>query len=78
MDNVIELSHITKRFGTLTALNDVDFDLREGETHALVGALRDEPCGGEGDRVRMEQGPVSQVSLRERAHAGQRDDAIRP
>jgi len=34
---VIQLSHITKRFGTLTALEDVDFDLREGETHALVG-----------------------------------------
>ncbi len=37
MDNVIQLSHITKRFGNLTALEDVDFDLREGETHALVG-----------------------------------------
>lgn len=37
MDEVIKLSHITKRFGALTALDDVDFDLREGETHALVG-----------------------------------------
>ena len=39
MDNppVIQLSHITKRFGNLTALEDVDFDLYEGETHALVG-----------------------------------------
>ena len=34
---VIQLSHITKRFGGLTALEDVDFDLYEGETHALVG-----------------------------------------
>ncbi len=34
---VIRLSHITKRFGGLTALEDVDFDLYEGETHALVG-----------------------------------------
>ncbi|MFN8450400.1 MAG: ATP-binding cassette domain-containing protein [Anaerolineae bacterium] len=34
---VIRLSHITKRFGSLTALEDVDFDLYEGETHALVG-----------------------------------------
>ena len=34
---VIQLSHITKRFGNLTALEDVDFDLYEGETHALVG-----------------------------------------
>ena len=34
---ILELQHITKRFGGLTALEDVDFDLREGETHALVG-----------------------------------------
>ncbi len=34
---VIELSHITKRFGNLVALDNVDFDLREGEIHALVG-----------------------------------------
>ncbi len=34
---VIQLSHITKRFGALTALENVDFDLRESETHALVG-----------------------------------------
>lgn len=34
---VIQLSHITKRFGNLTALDDVDFDLRAGEIHALVG-----------------------------------------
>lgn len=34
---ILELKHITKRFGGLTALEDVDFDLREGETHALVG-----------------------------------------
>ncbi len=34
---ILELKHITKRFGGLTALQDVDFDLREGETHALVG-----------------------------------------
>ncbi len=34
---ILELKHITKRFGGLTALDGVDFDLREGETHALVG-----------------------------------------
>ena len=34
---ILELKHITKRFGGLTALEDVDFDLRESETHALVG-----------------------------------------
>jgi ribose transport system ATP-binding protein len=35
--SVIELKNISKRFLTLQALSQVDFDLREGETHALVG-----------------------------------------
>lgn len=34
---IIELKNISKRFLNLQALNQVDFDLREGETHALVG-----------------------------------------
>jgi ribose transport system ATP-binding protein len=34
---IIELKHISKRFLSLQALDQVDFDLREGETHALVG-----------------------------------------
>src|SRR5690606_5962867 len=34
---VIELKNISKRFLGLQALRQVDFDLREGETHALVG-----------------------------------------
>lgn len=34
---IIELRHISKRFFGLQALNEVDFDLREGEVHALVG-----------------------------------------
>lgn len=34
---VIQLSGITKRFGNLTALDHVDFDLYPGEIHALVG-----------------------------------------
>ena len=34
---VIELKSISKHFQGLQALNQVDFDLREGETHALVG-----------------------------------------
>lgn len=34
---VIELKNISKRFHDLQALYQVDFDLREGETHALVG-----------------------------------------
>lgn len=34
---ILQLRHISKRFGGLQALDDVDFDLREGESHALVG-----------------------------------------
>lgn len=34
---VLELKNIAKRFRTLQALDDVDFDLRQGEIHALVG-----------------------------------------
>ncbi|MHB8628465.1 MAG: sugar ABC transporter ATP-binding protein [Aggregatilineales bacterium] len=34
---ILELTGISKQFGGLQALRNVDFDLREGETHALVG-----------------------------------------
>ncbi len=34
---ILELKGISKRFRNVQALNNVDFDLREGETHALVG-----------------------------------------
>jgi len=34
---VLKLKGISKRFRALQALDSVDFDLREGETHALVG-----------------------------------------
>ena len=34
---VLELEGITKRFGNVTANEDVTFDLRAGEIHALVG-----------------------------------------
>jgi ribose transport system ATP-binding protein len=34
---IIELKNISKRFLALQALDQVDFDLREGESHALVG-----------------------------------------
>jgi ribose transport system ATP-binding protein len=35
--SIIELKNISKRFLGLQALDQVDFDLREGEIHALVG-----------------------------------------
>ncbi len=34
---VLQLEHVTKRFGGATALNDVSFDLLPGEIHGLVG-----------------------------------------
>src|ERR671917_22174 len=34
---VFRLRSVTKRFGGVTAVEEVDFDLRPGEVHALVG-----------------------------------------
>ena len=34
---ILEMKGITKHFGGVTALEDVDFDLRKGEIHGLVG-----------------------------------------
>lgn len=33
----LEMKHITKKFGSVRVLDQVNFDLRAGETHALVG-----------------------------------------
>ncbi|MEN6395269.1 MAG: ATP-binding cassette domain-containing protein, partial [Methanoregula sp.] len=33
----IEVSHLTKRFGTLTALDDISFSVSEGETFGFLG-----------------------------------------
>jgi len=35
--NIVELEDISKHFGHVTALNDIDFSLMEGEVHALAG-----------------------------------------
>src|ERR687894_1118085 len=34
---IFRLQNVTKHFGGVTAVEDVDFDLRPGEVHALVG-----------------------------------------
>ncbi|MDP4095870.1 ABC transporter ATP-binding protein [Paenibacillus sp. P96] len=34
---LLQMEHITKRYGEVTANRDVNFDLRAGEVHALVG-----------------------------------------
>ncbi len=36
-ENVLEMKGITKRFAKVVANSDVDFDLRRGEVHALLG-----------------------------------------
>jgi general nucleoside transport system ATP-binding protein len=37
MDYVIEMNHITKEFGNFKALDDVTFNVKKGEIHALLG-----------------------------------------
>ncbi|MFA5585106.1 MAG: ABC transporter ATP-binding protein [Saccharofermentanales bacterium] len=37
VDNVVEMSHICKRFGTVEALKDVHLELRRGEILSLLG-----------------------------------------
>ncbi len=37
MEKVLELKHITKKFGGVVALDDVDFELYENEIVGLVG-----------------------------------------
>ena len=36
-DYVLQMNHITKLFPGVKALDDVTFDVRRGEVHALVG-----------------------------------------
>ena len=36
-DYILEMNHITKEFPGVKALNDVSFNVKRGEIHALVG-----------------------------------------
>src|SRR5215203_1024424 len=36
-EEIIRLDHVTKRFGGITAVNDVSFGIAPGEIHAVVG-----------------------------------------
>lgn len=38
MDNVISVSHLTKRFGDFTAVDDISFDVAPGEIFGFLGA----------------------------------------
>ena len=37
-DNVIEVEHLTKRFGDFTAVDDISFEVRRGEIFGFLGA----------------------------------------
>lgn len=37
LENLLEIRHITKRFPGVIALSDVNFNVKQGEIHALVG-----------------------------------------
>ena len=37
MENIIEISHLSKRFGEIRAVQDLSFRVREGELFAFLG-----------------------------------------
>ena len=36
-DNIISVKHLTKKFGSFTAVNDISFDVKKGEIFAFLG-----------------------------------------
>lgn len=36
---ILEMKNIKKVFGSSTVLNDVNFSLKKGEVHALIGVM---------------------------------------
>ncbi len=41
--NAIEVEHIVKKFGDLVAVDDVSFNVKEGEIFGLLGPREDRP-----------------------------------
>jgi len=37
MENIIEIKHLTKKYGDFTAVDDISFDVKEGEIFAFLG-----------------------------------------
>src|ERR1700677_390678 len=74
--NAIEVDHIIKRYGEFTAVDDISFEVKEGEIFGLLG-----PNGaGKSTLIRMMTTliPISGGSARVAGHAGSSDrDAAR-
>jgi ribose transport system ATP-binding protein len=54
-ESLLRMEHIGKKFGATCALDDVDFDLRKGEVHALIG----ENGAGKSTLVKVLSGAVT-------------------
>ena len=37
MDKILEVNHLTKKFGDLVAVNDISFYVKRGELYAFLG-----------------------------------------
>ena len=37
MEDILRMNHITKRFGDVCANDDINFSVRRGEVHTLLG-----------------------------------------
>ena len=79
-DAVLATHGLAKRFGALTATDDVSLDLRTGEIHAVIGpngagksTLLAQICGGlvpDAGRVELLGRDVTRLPMRARARAG--------
>lgn len=42
MDNIIEVRELTKKYGDFTANENINFAVRRGEIHAIIGEMAPE------------------------------------
>ncbi len=58
MDELLKFEHLTKKYPGVIALNDVSFDVRKGEVHAIVG----ENGAGKSTLIKTISGAISPTS----------------